>query len=68
MVHLRENWHGVWEDARVAHRYSSATDVRTYQHIAWELVAAVGRIMAPKMSTSKSLEPENMLCYVAKRN
>lgn len=55
-------------DARVAHVYSSATDVRTSQYIVKELVAAVGRIMALKMSTSESLEPVNMLCYMAKRN
>lgn len=60
MVHLQENWHGVWEDARVTHMYSGATDVRTSQYIAWELVAVAGRIMAPKMSTSESLEPEKM--------
>lgn len=50
-------------DAGVAHMCNSATDVRTSQHTAWELVAAVGRTMAPKMCTSESLEPVNVTLH-----
>lgn len=57
MVNMREKLLGAVKVKKMnsgkPHIYNDGIDVRVSQHTAWELVAVVGRISVPKMSTSE---------------